>query len=186
MNDRDSDWTGAPRLRIELEREAWLAIMRAVSEDPVARGKAAEVSRAAITGDEFRDCHCLKCGDHGALYCFEEKYVSLCSRCTIERIERLAGAGKVLPPSVLWLHWEADREIRQSEKREREKLSVVFDDFYRCGRCAALVLRENARYWLPPDGGSSPPYCPPCRELLASRREDPGEVVWQPEFDFDV
>ncbi len=174
-----------PRLRIVHTEESFEALVKKVIETPVATGEGAEVSKAAITGDRFRDCYCLKCGDHGALYVFEENYVSLCSNCTIERIEKLAGAGRELPTSVLWLHWEAEREMKQQEKREREKLSVVFDDLCRCGRCAALIQTKDVRYWIPEGECSSPPYCRDCREILASG----GELLPkpdQPEFDFDV
>jgi hypothetical protein len=181
---RNSD-ADEPRLRIVHTEEAWKALLKAVLEAPVATGEGAEMSEAAITGDRFRDNHCVRCWDRGALYCFEENYVSLCSRCTIERIERLAGVGRELPPSVLWLHWEAEKELRAQAKREREKLSIVFDDMCRCARCTALIQTKDARYWIPEGGNSSPPYCKECREILASGEDVPTDAR-QTEFDFDV
>lgn len=175
----------SPRLKIVLTQEGLSALLKSVHAQPVATGEGAEVSKAVTTGDRFRDCYCLKCGDHGALYCFEGGHVSLCSHCTIERIEKLAGAGRELPPTVLWLYWEAERELKAQAKREREKLSVRFNDIYRCYRCAGLVREKEVRYWGREGENVLYPFCGECREVLASGREE-FQGREQTEFDFDV
>ena len=93
-----------PRLKIVQTFEARMEQMKQRRRAPVATGEAALVSRAAIRGDRFWNHHCRECGDHGAAFVFETKIISLCARCTAERIERLAGAGRVLPPSVHLLY----------------------------------------------------------------------------------
>ena len=145
----------------------------------------AALSRAAITGDRFRDCYCKKCGDHGGLYVFEGNYLSLCARCTIERIERLAGAGRELPPSVLWLHWEAEKELKAEARREKEELSVKFDDVCLCSRCMRPVVDKDVRFWGREGECVLYAFCQECREIFASGREEFTKPE-QTEFDFDV
>jgi len=175
----------APRLKIVLTKEGFSAVVQAIRESSVATGPAAELSKAAVTGDRFRDCYCLKCGDHGALYCFEGGHVSICSRCAIERIERLAGAGRVLPPSVLWLYREAGRERVAQERREKAKLSVRMNDLCRCYRCEAFLREKEVRYWGREGEGVLYPFCAECREIYASGKEEYVDRE-QTEFDFDV
>ena len=170
-----------PRLKIVQTLEARMEQMEQRRRAPIATGAAALVSRAAIRGDRFWNDHCRKCGDHGAAFVFERKIISLCARCTAERIERLAGAGRVLPPSVHLLYLETTKWVKWLEREEKEKLGIKFDDFWRCGGCTRLVLKTDARYW----GKGNPPYCPTCYTILASGEELPPKPE-QTEFDFDV
>lgn len=180
MSDPTND-NEAPRLKIMQTFEARMAQMDLRRASPVATGAAARVSRAAITGDRFWNHHCRKCGDHGAAFVFETKIISLCSRCTAERIERLAGAGRVLPPSVHLLYRETSGWVKWLERREKETLSVKLDDFWPCHGCSRFTLKSEARYW----GTGNPPYCPTCHEILESGGELPPKPE-QTEFDFDV
>jgi hypothetical protein len=182
-NDRHDD--DAPRLRIEFTKEGLREIRSRVREKPSPTGSEIPLANAAINGDRFRDSRCRKCWDHGALYCFAGGYVSICSRCAIERIERLAAAGHELPPSVLYLYWEAERELRAQAKRERDKLSVRFDDICRCSRCMRPVVDKDVRYWGREGESVLYPFCQECREMIASGREEFHERQ-QIEFDFDV
>ena len=175
----------APRLRIEFTKESFGELLRLVREKPSPTGSEIPLANAAIQGDRFLDNYCRKCGDHGALYCFAGGYVSICSRCAMERIERLAAAGHELPPSVLWLYWEARKELRAQAKRERDKLSVRFDDICRCSRCMRPVVDKDVRYWGREGECVLYPFCQECREMIASGREE-FHGRQQTEFDFDV
>jgi hypothetical protein len=175
----------APRLRIEFTAEGLREIRRRVRENPAPAGPEIPLANAVISGHRFRDNSCLKCGDPGALYCFAGGHVGICSRCAMERTERLAAAGHELPPSVLYLYWEAGRELVAQERREKAKLSVSMDDLYRCSRCRRPDRVENARYWGPEGADVLHAFCAECREIIASGREEFRKPE-QTEFDFDV
>jgi len=162
---------GGPRLKIVLTKEAFAEILRHHGEERRSTGRDAELARAAVAGDRFRGSWCAKCGGFGALFCFEGDYASVCCRCTIERIERLAGGGHTLPPSVLYLHWAADQELKAQARRARQKLSVRWDDLCRCRRCHGFLREKEVVYWRPAGSSRLYPVCAPCREILDSGRE---------------
>jgi hypothetical protein len=162
----------APRLKIEFTREGLREIRRRVRENPSPKGGEFPLANYAIGGDRFRDNGCLKCGDPGALYCFAGGHVGICSRCAMERIERLAAAGHELPPSVLYLYWEAGRERGAQEMRARAKLSVRMNDLYRCYGCETFLREKEVRYWGREGEGVLYPFCADCREIFASGREE--------------
>ena len=167
-HDRDDE----PRLRLVLDPKAIYPLAKAYLADPGPTGEAAEVARAAVRGDAFdEDDECRKCGTPAGLFCWQERLVTLCPACTTDRIERLAGAGHELHPTVLWLHRETTNCLRQMARAALEKRTISFDDLYRCHRWRAFVLRDDVRYWGPDAGNVQYPHCGPCREIRASGRE---------------
>jgi len=180
MHDRLGTGKGKSKLDSEFR-----AFLDRVLANPVATGEGKLISREAITGDRFGPNGCIRCGNHGALYVFEFKYISLCTACTKDRIDRIIASGRDLPPSVEWLHHEVRTEFQHQERRAKEAFSVKLDVFYRCDWCGKFMHMNVARYWFPPGRNSSPPYCRPCRADLASGNE-PQAGPWQSTFDFDV
>ena len=178
MTEKSKKW-------LFLSGETYSELRPRLKAEPVATGEGALVSREAIRGDRFYSRNCLKCGLKAALFVFEQQHVSLCPRCTTERIERMAEEGRELPPTVLWLHFETVKETRFQEQKAREDLSVKFDDFYRCHRCGKVIQDRDARYWFPPGKNVSPAYCSRCCGILKSGRDKPCEDrPWEREFEF--
>ncbi len=179
MHDRSGIGKGKSKLDTEFR-----SLLDRALANPVATGEGKLISREAITGDRFGPNGCVRCGDRGALYAFEFKYISLCTTCTKDRIDQIVGSGRELPPSVEWLHYEVRTELKGQETRAEEAFSVKLDVFFRCDWCGKVIHEKVARYWFPPGRNSSPPYCRPCREELASGREPP-KIPWQSTFNFD-
>ena len=175
----------APRLKVVVAPRAYYELAQAASADPIPTGRAAVTAEAAVTGDSFFNGHCRKCGTHACVHCWQGGFISLCPPCTIERIERLAGAGEVLHPTVLWLHIDSTNDIAWAKRREREALSVNFHDFSRCHRCRTLILPGGARHWEPEGKGVYYPHCPECYEIRVSGRE-PYAPPDDPPIDFGV
>lgn len=165
--------------------EKFLSLLRRALANPVATGEGKLISREAITGDRFGPNGCIRCGDRGALFAFEFQFISLCARCTRDRIDQIVGSGRELPPSVEWLHYEVRTEIQAQDRRARDAFRVKLDVFFRCDWCGKVIHDKVARYWFPPGRNSSPPYCWPCREELASGREPP-KIPWKSTFNFDA
>lgn len=180
MHDR----LGNRRRRSESEK-ALRSLLDRLLANPVATGEGKLISRKAITGDKFGPNGCIRCGDRGALFAFEFQFISLCARCTRDRIDQIVGSGRELPPSVECLHYEVRTEIQAQERRARDAFRVNLDVFCRCDWCGKVIHDKVARYWFPPGRNSSPPYCRPCREELASGREPPA-APWRSTFNFDV
>ena len=168
-----------------LSGETYTELSPRLKAEPVATGEGARVSAEAIRGDRFYSRNCLICGLKAALFVFETQYISLCPRCTTERVERMAEEGRELPPSVLWLHFETVKETRFQEEQRKAALSVELDDFSRCHRCGTVMQVKDARYWFPPGKSSSPAYCSRCCGILSSGRDKPREDrPWEQKVEF--
>lgn len=174
-----------PRLEIRFGPGALGAIAKAAIADPVPSGRAGKIAKAAVTGDTFFHRMCRRCGTRRSHICWQGGTVPLCPPCTVERIERLAGAGTALHPTVLWLYFDAKTVIRQAAKAERAALSVRFNDLYRCWRCRGVIREKDVQYWRPPATGELYPHCAPCREIRVSGSE-PYDPPDEPPLDLGV
>lgn len=90
-----------------------------------------------------------------------------CPKCCGERMRRLMARRDDLP---WWVEWVALRVEDVAESQEACRLQVPevrFDDYLVCARCRRVIIEDQARYWVPPGGGTCPPYCVPCREKVA-------------------
>jgi hypothetical protein len=165
MTEKSKKW-------LFLSGETYSELSPRLKAEPVATGEGALVSEEAIRGDWYVSNQCLKCGLRGALFVFEQRYVSLCPQCATERIEQMAADGRQLPPSVLLLHRETTRETTFQKQLAKEALSTKLEEFFRCHRCGAVVHEDDAGYWFPPGEDSSPSFCRACLETLASRQDE--------------
>jgi len=118
-----------------------------------------------LEGDVFANHLCTRCGTGGALFATPRMFTA-CPKCLAERIRDLRKVSGVLPAWVHYLEGAADEEVARQARAEDAALTASFDDFYRCGRCDTLVPAAEARYYVPPNGNSSPPYCIECYERV--------------------
>ena len=121
-------------------------------------------------GDRFVNGTCLACGFHAALFVVAGRYASLCPFCTVGRIDeyREIGVDQVEPAWVTVLYGEARKEAASEARQEDDRYTVTLDDIWKCARCGKLIQRREARYYHAPGETTSPPYCGPCADALAT------------------
>lgn len=127
------------------------------------------VALEAMTGDEYVDSTCTKCGFGRALFMYEHKYVLICPSCTTDRIETIVASGRPIPVSLRYLHYETQTEVSAQTFRRTDNVVRLVP----CRRCSKLLRERECRYWFPEGSNSSPPYCLACFETLRPGNDTP-------------
>lgn len=113
--------------------------------------------------DRFVNHLCLRCGYHGAAFA-TPRFLTACPKCLAERIADVDEPDR--PGWIRYLRDAALREAERQDRKEKESLTVDFDDFCKCAACGKLVPRKDARYLARPDSSVLPPHCPDCHDRL--------------------
>lgn len=131
----------------------------------------AEALRGYLFNDHFESHWCVTCGGTGALYVIAPgDFVGACSRCLIDRIQKLRQRNADLPEWVSVLEHEAKRQVVHEAEEDANEFALDFDDLYRCCRCDKLIHQQDARYptHLSDAFGGIGPHCVDCYAAVSA------------------
>jgi hypothetical protein len=111
------------------------------------------VFRHIVGRDRFFCGMCYECAFNAGLFVLRSRYVSLCARCVLDRINKVDLELGGLPEDIETLRREAIQEVHYQQRQEQMALSVDWNYLWRCHRCKHLMQRYEVRL-MPAEEGA--------------------------------
>ncbi|MDA1082709.1 MAG: hypothetical protein O2973_13775 [Gemmatimonadetes bacterium] len=107
---------------------------------------------------------CPECGKGMAVYLTRQLVVYACSRCLLRRIAKCRETQPLLPPWVVILEEEAERQVRHEERTARNAGTLDVADYVHCYNCGKIARVGHVRWRHIPGTSEAErrPFCASC------------------------